>query len=74
MANLGVTVNDLYKACAEEIKNGNGDKHIVISSDDEGNTFHTLFYLFATDRETVEYCLDNEQDGTHTPENCVILG
>ena len=34
-------------ACKEEIAKGNGDKHILISGDDEGNSFHELFYLFS---------------------------
>ena len=41
-----ITVKQLLKACKEEIAKGNGDKHILISGDDEGNSFHELFYLF----------------------------
>ncbi|MBR5119304.1 MAG: hypothetical protein IK100_11785 [Muribaculaceae bacterium] len=42
-----ITVKQLLKACKEEIAKGNGDKHILISGDDEGNSFHELFYLFS---------------------------
>ena len=52
--NKGVTVQELYKACAEQIKQGNGDRHILISSDDEGNGFHRMFFLF-TPKEHFEY-------------------
>lgn len=41
-----LTVNDLYKLCAEQIKKGNGGKHILLSDDDEGNGFHCMFYAF----------------------------
>lgn len=42
-----ITVKQLLKACKEEVAKGNGDKHILISGDDEGNSFHELFYLFS---------------------------
>ena len=42
-----ITVKQLLKACKEEIAKGTGDKHILISCDDEGNSFHELFYLFS---------------------------
>lgn len=42
-----LTVKQLLQACKEEIAKGNGDKHILISGDDEGNSFHELFYLFS---------------------------
>lgn len=41
-----LTVKDLMKECVREIKNGNGDKTIMISSDDEGNSYHYLWYAF----------------------------
>ena len=42
-----ITVKQLLQACKEEVAKGNGDKHILISGDDEGNSFHELFYLFS---------------------------
>lgn len=45
--NKGMTVECLCAMCIEEILKGNAQKHIQISGDDEGNTFHTLFYGFA---------------------------
>lgn len=75
MTNLGITVKQLEIYCKEQIQKGNGDKHILISCDDEGNGFHTLFYQFAdADTEDFEYLLKLEHDGTHTKDNCVILG
>lgn len=43
----GLTVRQLMAACRNEIAKGNGDRHILISSDDEGNSFHELWYLFS---------------------------
>ena len=73
--NLGITVKQLYEFCKEQIKKDNGDKHILISDDDEGNGFHTLFYAFAdADTDGFDDLLGLEHDGTHTKDNCVILG
>lgn len=75
MANLGITVNTLEEFCKEQIKKGNGNKHVLISDDDEGNGFHTLFYGFTdSNAEGFEELLEMEHDGTHTKDNCVILG
>ena len=41
-----ITIKQLLKACKEEIAKGNGDKYILISGDDAGNSFHELFYRF----------------------------
>ena len=76
MANLGLTVNQLFELCKKQVEKGNGNKHIIISDDDEGNGFHTLFYAF-TDNDNLEdlkSILEYEHDGTHTVDNCVCLG
>lgn len=70
MANLGLTVNQLYSFCKKQIDKGNGNKHIIISDDDEGNGYHTLFYQFTDNTEELQYILELEHDGTH----CVCLG
>lgn len=46
-----LTINDLAKLCKEQIKKGNGNKKIVISSDDEGNEYHELFFGFTPTQE-----------------------
>lgn len=71
--NKGFTVRELYKACQKEIEKGNGDKHIVISDDDEGNGFHTLFFLFTSDERDVNALADYFHDNNN-PNNVVILG
>ena len=72
--NLGITVNELFELCKDQIEEGNGEKHVLISSDDEGNNFHTLFFGFTDEPEEIQYLLEFEHDGTHTVDNCVILG
>lgn len=41
-----LTVRDLYYECVRELRKGNGDKTIMISTDDEGNNYHYLWYSF----------------------------
>ena len=57
-----LTIKDLYKECKKQIDNGNGDKVIMISNDDEGNGYHYLWYSFTTkaDNNKMEIELANE--------------
>lgn len=41
-----MTIKELKKQCDLQIAKGNGDKTIYISADDEGNSFHQMFYAF----------------------------
>lgn len=50
----GITVEALCLYCMEEIAKGNGQKHIQISMDDEGNGFHTLFYGFTDKKDAID--------------------
>lgn len=49
-----LTINDLYDECQKQIVNGNGNKVIMIPSDDEGNSYHYLWYSFTTMEEMEE--------------------
>ena len=35
------------------MKAGNGKRHIIISGDDEGNSFHELFYGFSPCKDAI---------------------
>lgn len=70
-----ITVNELSKICLEQIAKGNGAKQIIISNDDEGNGYHSLFYGFTDDLNTIKQIKDF--DGFHdgnNPNDIVILG
>ena len=70
-----LTIKQLAKLCAEEIKAGNGDKKILISSDDEGNGFHGLFYPFTTAQEEIDILYEhNYFHDPVDPKTVVILG
>lgn len=73
--NKGLTVRELLALCKEQVKAGNGNKHVQISADDEGNGFHTLFLGFTDDAQIIK---DYEEGGYFHDEvdadEIVILG
>ena len=68
------TVKELAKDCEALIKAGLGDKEVLISADDEGNEYHTLFFGFYTNQEDIDaiYECSFIHDG-NDPKNVVIL-
>lgn len=75
MTTKGITVKELYDNLHQEIIAGNGDKVILISSDDEGNSFHTLWYAVQSDIEEIKEiknscCFHDDNN----PEDVVLLG
>lgn len=46
-----LTIADLAKMAQDQVRMGNGGKKILISTDDEGNGFHELFYAFSNAKE-----------------------
>lgn len=71
----GITVRELAALCYQQIKKGNGNKHILISDDDEGNGYHTLLYAFQDDSEFMnnlkEYGMFHDDNN---PDEVIILG
>ena len=66
-----ITIDQLWKACVEERKKGNGKKTILVASDEEGNSFHPMRYLFtpmSNEFKSLVYRYDGNKD------NCIILG
>ena len=67
-----LTVKELLKLCKQEIQDGNGDKNIVISDDNEGNGYHGLFYGFTAVTQDFE---DEIYDSvTNSIADTIILG
>lgn len=72
-----LTVKKLLELCKKEIKQGNGDKLIVISDDNEGNGFHGLFYAFTQvkGKENQDFYKDLLNDTCETDlDNLLLLG
>ena len=76
MANV-ITVEELYKRCKAQIAQGNGKKKILLSSDDEGNEFHEMFFTFTpTDGyfEGKPYDPIAPREAVEKPDDYIILG
>jgi hypothetical protein len=73
-----LTVKQLYLLLGQEIKNGNGDKAIVVADDNEGNAYHGLFYGVTSDLkdicEAFEYSNGLYDSQEKDPRKVVILG
>lgn len=70
-----ITVKKLIKMCQDQIKKGNGDKVILLSSDDEGNEFHTMYYGFTDDKKELQSLAKYGMFHDHNdPDEVVILG
>ncbi len=67
-----LTVEDLFEMCKHEIQKGNGNKHIVISDDNEGNGYHGMFYGFTPCiKEFKDYIYDSNFS---SEKDTIILG
>ena len=71
----GLTINQLLEECEKAKSKGFGNKKILISRDDEGNGFHTLFYGFLLDKKEIQEYKDMGlfQDDNEV-EDVVLLG
>ena len=67
-----LTVAELYRYCIKEIGKGNGNKHIVVADDNEGNGYHGLFYAFTPC--TKKYQDDIYDSRYSSEEDTIILG
>ena len=68
-----ITVKQLFEACKTQIAKGNGDRHILLSSDDEGNWYHEMFFLFTPIQgKDIDYALPVSVE--NFDKNYLILG
>ena len=54
-----LTVLNLFKLLEEEVRNGNGNKVIVVADDNEGNSYHGLFYGITSEPNDIKENIDN---------------
>ena len=54
-----LTVLNLFKLLEEEVRNGNGNKVIVVADDNEGNAFHGLFYGITSELNDIKENIEN---------------
>ena len=71
----GLTVKVLCEELMAQVKKGNGDKHILISDDDEGNGYHTLFFTICDSIKEITDCARAGMFHDHNdPKDVVLLG
>lgn len=74
---MGITIEQLYKECAEQMEAGNGKRHIMISGDDEGNSYHELFYGFSPCKDVIgddDYMLPYGVTPLQADKEYIVLG
>lgn len=69
-----LTVKDLYEACKKQIENGNGDKIVLVTNDEEANGYHALFYQFTDDANEIKQIYDYDMFDDCKPENALLIG
>lgn len=77
-----LTVKKLKIFCDKAIKEGHGDKYIVVADDNEGNVYHGMFYGFSdamemeADAQVFGHSIEDQiYDSCYSkPEEIIILG
>ena len=71
-----LTVLDLFKLLEQEVRDGNGNKAIVVADDNEGNAFHGLFYGITSEpndiKENIE-CSNGIYDSQEKDLNKIVI-
>ena len=76
----GLTIDELLALCKYEHDKGNGNKRILIPSDDEWNEYHQLWDGFFSGESNAQYIEDYQYSQTlvknnkDLSKNWVILG
>ena len=70
----GMTVEELFHACAEEMQKGHGGRIVQITTDDEGNGDHTLFFTFSPVSDNATAIEDGLLHDNFMPDQIVLLG
>lgn len=69
-------LKDLYQVCKYQMEAGNGEKHLVVSDDNEGNGYHGMFYtltVITPDNKAAFFGLIGDNSETDL-ENIIIVG
>lgn len=71
-----LNIEQLFCFCGKQIQKWNGKKKILITTDDEWNGYHWLFYQFTDNTEEIKELCEGGyfHDRIQDPENFVLLG
>ena len=72
VSDKGMTVDQLWQLCVNMRRMGHGKRHILISSDDECNSFHALWSGFEVD-QVREWLETSPCDIDADPEETALL-
>ena len=75
---MQITVKELYEALGVLVRNGEGDKKIIIADDNEGNGYHGAYFTVTAKPKNVKECIDSSNglydSQEEDPNNLVIVG
>ena len=77
---VGLTIDELLALCKYEHDRGNGNKRILVPSDDEWNEYHQIWDGFFSGKSNAQYIEDYQysqtlvKDNKDLSKNWVILG
>lgn len=70
-----LTLKELFNLIALAIKEGNGDKKVIISNDNERNGYHGLFYGVTEIDDKMADAIDGLMEDSDTDiNNLIIIG
>lgn len=69
-----ITIDELYSILRTERIKGNGSKKIMISTDDEGNGYHPLFFGVTPITDEFNFATFYGVSFEDAKNDCVILG
>lgn len=70
--NFPITVEQLRDMCDQAIKEGLGNRYVLLSDDEEGNGFHECYYAFSKGEEFANSYVETPYD--LDLKKCVTLG
>ena len=70
-----MTVRQLLMYAEQLVAQGYGNKEVLVSNDDEGNGYHTLYYQFTTNEREIRNCAKAGMfHDNNKPDEVVLLG
>lgn len=72
-----IKVKELYKMLGAEIENGNGDKELYLTTDDEGNDYRPMYFALTSEPGTIKDFMLSTCSGLNNCKdvnNAILLG
>lgn len=73
-----LTVKELYRELGKLVKQGHGNKAVVVADDNEGNGYHGIYYSVTSTPKSVKECIEASNGLSDSQEkdykNIIIVG